>query len=172
MRYDLLLQSLVPGTPFDSDRVEALLEARGAKSHPSGGRAWQLDSGVVEFFPLREGGQWVATEVRIPLSDRTELVREALVRVGELAREAEVRFFDPQTGREISTREDGAVVEQYERTARYAADTMGVASAMSVEGGGESQGFQPTTKLAFGIMGFFGLLYLVMKWIDAQLRGG
>ncbi len=162
---------MVPGTPFDSDRVEALLEARGAKQLAGGGRAWQLDHGAVEFYPLREGGQWVATEVRIPLSDRTELVREVVSEVGELAREAQVRFFDPQLGRELSSRDDAVVVEQYQRTARYAGEMVGVASAMPTGEASEGQGFQPTTKFGLGLLFFFSLLYLAMKWIDAQLRG-
>ncbi|HYO70478.1 MAG TPA: hypothetical protein VEU33_30800 [Archangium sp.] len=86
MRYDLLLQSMVPGTPFDSARVEALLEARGAKAQPSGGRTWLLENGAVEVHPLREGGQWGATEVRVPLEHGTGLIREVVSKGAELAR--------------------------------------------------------------------------------------
>jgi hypothetical protein len=170
VRYDLLLQSLVPGTPFDSDRVEALLEARGAKQLPGGGRVWLLEEGSVELHPLRENGQWIATEVRVPLLDQTELVREVVRRVGELAKEAEVRFFDPQLGQELSPRSEGVVVDQYQRTARYAAEMGGVASAMPIDRG-EDSGFQPTTKMGFAVMGFFALLYFVMRWINGQLHG-
>ncbi|HZI06498.1 MAG TPA: hypothetical protein VEZ71_20885 [Archangium sp.] len=170
MRYDLLLQSMVPGTPFDSARVEALLEARGAKAQPSGARTWLLENGEVELHPLREGGQWVATEVRVPLSDRTELIREVVSKGAELAREAEVRFFDPQLGRELNTHEAGAVADQYERTARYAGEMLGLASAMPMPTP-EAEGFQPTTKLVFGAIGFFTLLYLLVDWINAQLGG-
>jgi hypothetical protein len=162
---------MVPGTPFDSARVEALLEARGAKTLPSGGRAWQLQHGAVELHPLREGGQWVATEVRIPLSDRTELIREAVIQVGEVAKEAEVRFFDPQLGRALSGRDEGVVAEQYERTARYAGETLGMVDAMPSSTGTENQGFQPTSKFFFGVIGFFVLLYLIMDWIGGQLAG-
>ncbi|MCY1080836.1 hypothetical protein [Archangium lansingense] len=170
MRYDLLLQSMVPGTPFDSDRVEALLEARGAKVLPSGGRTWLLAHGSVEFHPLREGGQWVATEVRVPLADRTELIREVVSKVAELAREAEVRFFDPQLGRELKVHDEGAVADQYERTARYAGEMLGLASAMPISTT-ESEGFQPTTKFLLGAIGLFTLLYLLVNWINSQLGG-
>ncbi|PTL77945.1 hypothetical protein [Vitiosangium sp. GDMCC 1.1324] len=170
MRYDLLLQSMVPGTPFDSDRVEALLETRGAKVQPGGGRAWLLENGSVEIHPLREGGQWVATEVRVPLMDRTELVREVVPKLAELAKEAGVRFFDPQLGRELSAHDDGMVADQYQRTAHYAGEMMGLASAMPISTT-ESEGFQPTTKIVFGVIGFFTLLYLLVDWINGQLGG-
>jgi len=85
VRYDLLLQSLTPGAPFDSARVESLLVARGAKAQPGGGLVWQLDSGTVEVHPLREGGQWIATEVRVPLVDRPDLLREVVVQGAALA---------------------------------------------------------------------------------------
>ncbi|WP_239013910.1 hypothetical protein [Archangium violaceum] len=170
VRYDLLLQSMVPGTPFDSARVQALLEARGAKVLPGGGHTWLLEHGSVEIHPLREGGQWVATEVRVPLSDRTELVREVVAKVAEVAKEAEVRFFDPQLGRELSSHSDGAVVDQYERTARYAAEMLGLASAMPISTT-EGEGFQPTTKFVLGALGFFTLLYLLVNWMGEQLGG-
>ncbi len=162
---------MVPGTPFDSARVEALLEARGAKVLPSGGRLWQLESGRVEVHPLREGGQWVATEVRVPLSDRTDLVREAVSQVTRLATEAEVRAFDPQLGRALSAMDEAAVAGQYERTARYASEMLGVAEAMPMPTQTESQGFQPTSRFFFGAIGFFVLLYLLMNWMSGQLGG-
>ena len=162
---------MVPGTPFDSARVDALLEARGAKALPSGGRTWQLENGVVELHPLREGGQWVATEVRVPLWDQTDLVREVVIEVSEVAKEAEVRVFDPQLGRALSGRDDGPVAEQYERAARYAGQTLGMVEALPSSTATESEGFQPTTKFVLGVLGFFVLLYLVMDWIGGNLRG-
>jgi len=161
---------MVPGTPFDSARVEALLEARGAKALPSGGRTWLLEHGRVEVHPLREGGQWVATEVRVPLSNRTELVREAVSKLAALAAEAGVRFFDPQLGRALGAHDDGVVAEQYERTARYAGEMLGVTEALPVSTT-ESEGFQPTTKLVFGALAVFTLLYLLVNWINEQLGG-
>ena len=126
----------------------------------------------MEFHALRENGQWIATEVRVPLLDSSELVREAVRKVGELAKEAEVRFFDPQLGQELSARSEGVVVDQYQRTARYAAEMGGLASAMPIDRDSDSGGFQPTTKMALGVMGFFALLYFVMRWINTQLHGG
>jgi len=172
VRYDLLLQSLTPGAPFDSARVESLLVARGAKARPDGGHVWQLESGDVEIHPLREGGQWIATEVRVPLSDRADLLREVLTKGLVLAAEAEVRFFDPQLGRELSRQAEDAVTEQYLRTARYASDTLGVSEAMPMPAATETEGFQPTTKLALGVLGFFVLLYLLVNWMGDQLAGG
>ena len=163
---------MTPGTPFDSGRVEALLLARGAKPQPGGGHAWQLEHGTVEVHPLREGGQWIATEVRVPLSERADLLREAVDKGVELAREAEARFFDPQLGREVSRRDDEAVAEQYLRTARYASDMLGVSDAMPLSVSTQSEGFQPTTKLVLGIVAFFVVLYFLVNWMGNQLSGG
>ena len=162
---------MMPGTPFDSARVEALLDARGATAQPGGGRLWQLQGGRVEVHPLREGGQWVATEVRVPLSDRTDLMREVVSQVTQLAREAEVRVFDPQLGRALSAMDEVPVADQYERTARYAGELLGVAEAMPVSTVTENQGFQPTSRFFFGVIGFFVLLYLLVNWMGSQLGG-
>jgi hypothetical protein len=171
VRYDLLLQSLAPGTPFDSGRVEALLLARGATPQPGGGHAWRLQHGTVEVHPLREGGQWVATEVRVPLSEQADLLREVLDQSVDLAREAQVRLFDPQLGRELNRRDDEGVAEQYLRTARYASDMLGVSDAMPLPSTTQSEGFQPTTKFVLGVVAFFVVLYLLVNWMLEQLGG-
>jgi len=171
VRYDLLLQSLEPGTPFDGARLDSLLEARGATVLPGGGRAWKLDNGTVELHPLREGGQWVATEVRVPLADHTELIREVVVQAADLASEAQARLFDPQLGRALSRSDESAVADQYERTARYAGEMLGLASAMPMPSA-EPQGFQPTTRFFVAVIGAFLLLYWVVNWLDSQLSGG
>jgi hypothetical protein len=162
---------MVPGTPFDGARLEALLVARGAKALPGGGHAWQLESGAVEVQPLREGGQWVATELRVPLSDRNELVREVVTQAAALAKEAELRLFDPQLGRELSAHDDQVVADQYQRTARYAGEMLGLASAMPMPSPTEGQGFQPTTRWVLIVLGFFLVLYLVVNWMSGQLNG-
>lgn len=161
---------MVPGMPFDCDRVDALLDARGAKALPGGGRSWLLEHGSVELHPLREGGQWIATEVRVPLLDHTELMRDVVAQVLDLAKQAEVRLFDPQLGREVTSPHDSSLMEQYQRTAHYASEMTGLASAMPISSG-EDAGFQPTTKMALGILGFFTLLYFVMRFIDGRLHG-
>ncbi|MBM7114337.1 hypothetical protein I3V78_12320 [Archangium primigenium] len=168
----MLLQSLVPGTPFDNARVEELLIARGAKALPSGGLLWRLNHGEVEVHPLREGGQWIATEIRVPLVDRTELVREVLVEGAALSEQAQVRFFDPQLGRELTRREDEAVADQYKRTVRYASDTLGMVDAMPLPTPQEKQGFEPTTRFFVGVIAFFVVLYLLVNWMGSQLEGG
>jgi hypothetical protein len=161
---------MVPGMPFDSARVESLLEARGAKAQPSGGWTWLLENGAVEVHPLREGGQWVATEVRIPLETQTGLIREVVSKGAALAQEAEVRLFDPQLGRELNRHDEGVVADQYERTARYAGEMLGQASAMPSDTS-TSEGFQPTTKFVLGAVAFFTLLYLLVNWMNTQLGG-
>ncbi|AKJ06324.1 Hypothetical protein AA314_07950 [Archangium gephyra] len=124
----------------------------------------------MEVHPLREGGQWVATEVRIPLESQTGLIREVVSKGAELAREAEVRLFDPQLGRELNSHDEGVVADQYERTARYAGEMLGLASAMPIDTS-TSEGFQPTTKFVLGAVAFFTLLYLLVNWMNTQLGG-
>jgi hypothetical protein len=162
---------MVPGAPFDGARLEALLVARGAKVLPGGGLAWELGHGSVEVHPLREGGQWIATEVRVPLSDRDALVRDAVSQTAALAKEAGVRFFDPQLGRELSTHDEQWVVEQYQRTARYAGEMLGLAEAMPMPSSTDSEGFQPTTRWVLALLVFFVVLYLVVNWMGGQLDG-
>ncbi len=76
---------MVPGTPYDSARVDALLTERGAAARPDGVRVWRLKHGDVEVGELREGGQLVATELRVPLSDKMDLVREVVEEGATLA---------------------------------------------------------------------------------------
>src|SRR5690606_8228753 len=70
VRYELLWQSSVPGTPFPIEAVEAALLERGATPREEGGLKWVLKTAAVEVGPVREGGVQVATELRLHLSDR------------------------------------------------------------------------------------------------------
>jgi len=119
MRYELLLQPRAAGEPFDEARVASLLVERGAT----------LD-GQVELGPVEEAGRRVATEVRIPLGERVELLREALLRCADVASAAEAALVDPQLGRAITAADVEAVAQQYLRTARYAGEMRGVSEAL------------------------------------------
>ncbi|XXF76424.1 hypothetical protein P2318_25700 [Myxococcaceae bacterium GXIMD 01537] len=164
---------MVPGTPYDSARVDALLAERGVSGTPDGGRTWRLKNGEISVGAVREGGQVVATELRVPLSDRTELIREVVTEAAALAQSAEVRLVDPQLSRNISASDDGNIAEQYVRTARYAGEMMGVSEAMgaSFPDPTAQEGFRPTTKVVLGILGFFLLLYLLSNSLVGQLGG-
>lgn len=163
---------MVPGAPYDAARVDALLSERGVLARPDGGRTWRLKSGDVDVGVLREGGQVVATELRVMLSERTELMREAVTEAAALAGQAEVRLVDPQLGRALSASDAETVAEQYLRTARYAGEMMGLTEAVAASFPDPSpSGFRPTTKVVLGILVFFFLLYMLSSTLVDQLGG-
>lgn len=170
VRYELLLQSMVPGTPYDNARVDVLLSERGALTRPNGQRVWVLQSGEVELRELRENGQIVATELRVPLSDRTELVREVVEEGAALAAAAEVRLVDPQLGRPLSANDGSAVADQFIRTARYAGEMIGVSEAVAASYAAPSEGLPSAYKIV-AIMGGLILLYLMANAFLDNLGG-
>lgn len=163
---------MVPGAPYDAARVDALLLERGVAERPDGGRTWRLKSGELDVGVLREGGQVVATELRVTLSERTELMREVVTEAAALAAQAEVRLVDPQLGRGLSAADAETVAEQYLRTARYAGEMMGLTEAVAASFPDPTpSGFRPTTKVVLGLLAFFFLLYLLSNSLTSQLGG-
>jgi hypothetical protein len=141
-------------------------------ARPDGGRTWRLKSGELEVGVLREGGQVVATELRVMLSERSELMREVVTEAAALAAQAEVRLVDPQLGRALSATDADTVAEQYLRTARYAGEMMGLTEAVAASFPDPNpSGFRPTTKVVLGILVFFFLLYLLSSSLVDQLGG-
>jgi hypothetical protein len=171
VRYELLLQTMVPGTPYDGARVDALLAERGVRARTDGTRVWPLKAGEVELGELRENGLLVATELRVPLSEKTELVRETVGEALMLAALAEVRLVDPQLGRPVSLQDDGTVAEQFLRTARYAGEMLGLPEAVGARYEAPSEGMQAGTKVLLALAGAFAFLYLVASFLLGKLRG-
>ncbi|WP_232293170.1 hypothetical protein [Stigmatella aurantiaca] len=167
----MLLQTLVPGTPYDGPRVDALLRERGVTARPDGTRVWHLKAGEVELGELRENGQLVATELRVPLSEKTELVREVVGEALMLAALAEVRLVDPQLGRPVSIQEDGAVADQFLRTARYAGEMLGLPEAVAARYEAPPDGMQAGTKVLLALIAALLSLYFVVSFLLDQLRG-
>jgi hypothetical protein len=164
VRYELLLQSADPAVPYTPAPVEALLAKRGIARRPDGVWRWQLKSGDVELGEVFEGGQQVATEVRIPLRGTLDLLHEALGECAEIAREAKVRLFDPQLMRLVGATDEGAVGDQYLRTARYAGEMMGDSGALEASiPPPDDRLLTPGAKVLLGLMGLFFLLYMVCQ---------
>lgn len=113
----------------------------------------------MEVGELREGGQLLATELRIPLSDKTEFVREVVEEGASLAAAAEVRLVDPQLGRALTASDGGAVADQYLRTARYAGEMMGVSEAVAASYAPSPEGIPAGLKVLALIAGGLFLLY-------------
>lgn len=163
MRYDLLLQTGQAGVPVDLAKVDAALSRRRLDVRADGVRLWHLQSGEVEVRPLIEGGVPLATELRVPLSDRLELIREAVVEGAALAREVELKLYDPQLSRTLGAQDEGLVADQFLRTAKYAGEMMGVPEAIGASFPPPEQGLKTGTKVLLGIAGFFVVLYLLVE---------
>lgn len=167
MRYELLLQAQDPSTPFDPGPVEAALSARGLTGEPSGSRTWRLKNGEVEVRPLADGGRQVGLEVRVPLSEKLELIREAVVEGAAVAGEAKARLIDPQLGKEIAAKDEGLVADQYLRTAKYAGEMMGVPEAIYASiPPADDRLLKPGVKMVLAIV---GVVLLLLFLIDRVL---
>jgi hypothetical protein len=163
VRYELLLQTADPGTPYAAERVKERFVARGLAFAEDGSAKWNLKAGVIEVRPLKEGGVVVATELRVPLSDKTDLMRELLSEASTVAEEAKVRLFDPQLTRGVSIKDDGAVSDQFFRTAKYAGEMLGVSEAIGASFAPPETGLKPGTKVLLGMVGVIVLLYFIAE---------
>lgn len=162
MRYELLLQPPEPQAPYDPAAVDGALEQRGATRRPDGVRVWRLPAGELEAAVLSEGGRPVATELRIPLSGNLDLPRAALLAAAELAEQVGLRVVDPQLARAVTARDEGAVADQYLRTAQYAGRYAGVSDAVLASFTPEAEGLKPGTKVLLAVLGLAALGWLLL----------
>lgn len=165
MRYELLVQPKEPGTPWDPANFDKLLHDRGAFANPDGTRTWRLKAGDVQVRLLIEGGKPIATELRVELSDKLELIRELVVEGVAVAAQADARLVDPQLSKTLIANDEGLVADQYLRTAQYAGQYAGVSSAVLASYGSPEQdsGMKPGTKVLLAIVGFFVAMYLLVE---------
>jgi hypothetical protein len=161
VRYELLLQSSEPGAPYAEDRVRARLEARGLTFAADGAASWELKAGRADVRPLREGGLLIATEIGVPLTEKPDLMRQVLAEACAVAEEAQVRVLDPQLARAVSIKDDGAVSDQYLRTAKYAGEMLGVSEALGASFVPAQTGLKPGTKVVLVMAGLCVLLYFI-----------
>ncbi|WP_244227805.1 hypothetical protein [Corallococcus aberystwythensis] len=163
-------------------RVEALLAARPGTVRPDGVREWDLGVGVVEVLPLRDGKKVVGMELRVPLEDREELIREALTEAAGLAHKARLRLFDPQLGEVLEGADTERVVEQYLRTEHYRRTakpmeiTPGLEEAMDRAERANMRGLpsEPmslSTRMVLFAVGGFTILFFVMRFLTEKLNG-
>lgn len=167
VRYDLLIQSPDPQTPYDHEAVEKVLATKQLKVNADGSRLWQLKAGDIEIRPLSEGGKIIATELRVPLSDKLELIREVVLEGVSVASEAKQRLFDPQLSRALTPADDSAVADQFFRTAKYAGEMLGVSSAIGASFAPPKQGMSAGTKVLLGLIALAILVY----FLTSQLMG-
>jgi len=181
VRYELLLQSAVPGAPYDPDAAAAVLVARGATLEPNGALCWKVAGERVDVRSLKEGGQVVATEVLIPLGGDGVFVKEVLEQGLAVAAEAGCHLFDPQLMRALTPADAEPVALQYARTAKYAAEMAGASDvlgsagyagsdALSAGGYGATGGMSGQAKLFLAIAVLVAL-YLVVSGLGSALSG-
>ena len=165
VRYELLIQAKEPGTPWDATVLDKLLHDRGAFANPDGSRTWRLKEGDVQVRALIEGGKPIATELRIELTDRLELIRQVVIDGAALAEASGGRLVDPQLAKTLSASDEGLVADQYFRTAQYAGQYAGVSTAV-LAGYGQvdsEPGMKSGTKVLLSIIGFLLALYLISQ---------
>lgn len=158
MRYELLLQPVGRDQAFDAAAAERAMDARGARV-----------DGQVEVAPLVESGKTVALMLRVPLGERTEGIGEILRAALEVARACSLQVVDPQLSRAVSESDEGALIEQFLRTARYAGEMMGLPEAIGASFAPEPTGLGPGTKVLLGLISLAVLLYLAVDEISARL---
>ena len=180
MRYEFLMQPGEPGTPYDPDVISAVLVRRGATVEPDGSLRWKVAGESVEVRPLKEGGQVIATEVRVPLAGDAVFVKAALEEALSVAAEAQCRLFDPQLMRALTPADAEPVALQYARTAKYAAEMVGASEVLGSAayggggypsiGSGSTGGMSGQAKLFLAIAAFIAL-YLVVSGLSNTLSG-
>lgn len=127
--YDLLLQPVSREAPFDPAPVQAALKTRGAIDRPDGALVWRFPVGEVVALVLREAGAVVGVELRVPFSDRTELLTQVLAASVDVAKELSLQLIDPQLGRTVVELDGASVSESFLRISRYAGQYYGLGDA-------------------------------------------
>lgn len=154
--YDLLLQPPV-GAPFEPDPVQTRLKSLGATTRGDGALLWRFAAGEVVVLPFREALQVRGLELKVPFSERTDLLGEALSAVLELAKAEGLRVIDPQLGRTVLEGDLGAMADEFLRISRYAGQYHGLGDALPMLiGPSQDEGLSPATKgllalLVFGV---------------------
>jgi len=139
MKYELIYQASEAGQPFDPAAVEQQLAARGAAQRPDGAWVWKLPPGEVELFRVLENGACVGVDLKVPLTEKTELVRAAVSEGALLAVAAGVRLVDPHLNKTLGPLDGELVADEYLRTARYAGEYLGVPEAVHASFDGSRQ---------------------------------
>lgn len=153
--YDLVIQA-EPGASFDPAPVEAAIRARGGLTRGDGALVWRFPVGEVVTLPLREAGVVTGLELKIPFSDRLELVTAALPAAVEVARTLNLRVVDPHLARTVLEPDLGAVSDEFLRIARYAGQYYGLGDALPMAGSGPSaeEGLSPVVKALLALLVF------------------
>lgn len=168
MKYELIYQAQEAGQPFDPAAVEARLLERGAVKRPDGTWVWKLPPGEVELCRVQEGGACVGVDLKVPLTEKTELVRAAVAEGALLAVAAGVRLVDAHLNRPLGPMDGELVADEYLRTARYAGEYLGVAEAVhaSFDGSRQEASSAVSGKLLLAVAVFVVAMYVAWRVVS------
>ncbi len=114
---------------------------------------------------LQENGVTVATELKVPLSDKASFASSsgprAVTTSYQRSRRSARSFALSKT---VTLADEALIAEQYFRTAQYAGQYGGVSEAVIAGyGANEPEGLKTGTKVLLGIVAFFFVLWLVFE---------
>jgi hypothetical protein len=165
MHYDLLMQSMTVGVAYDPAPAEAAFDAKGAVLLPDGTRRFRLNGGDVSVQRLVEGGAVVATEVRVPISDKADLVRETLIEVVGIAQGLGLKVVDPQLTRSVLLNDEAAVADRFLQNADFAGRYSGVSAAVPANFGDQDPALKPGTRMFLVIGAVAFVLWMIVSSI-------
>lgn len=165
MRYELLFQPKVAGATYSDEGVTRSLGEKGVVPGAYGVGEWKLSHGVVEVGPVKENGVTIATVVRVPFSDKAELVREVLRDALAIAQANDVQLVDPQLQSGLSLASENNVADSFLRGAAYAGQYVGISEAVGVAfATTEDEGMPLSTKLLLGFVVFVAAILATLRF--------
>jgi len=168
--YDFIWQPILGGLAFDRGQFETALRSLGATQRDHRTWDWKLSKGETVITALNDAGAVVGFDVRVPLSDRPDLLLEVLEKASAFAAISTLQFVDPQLGRSVTERDGAAVEESYERVARYAGAYVGVPAATTAAwANAEQTGLTTPTKVALAVLVFLAAMYFAYQMVTPEL---
>jgi hypothetical protein len=151
---------------LDLDAVEQALTARALPRRPDGVWVVTLAAKELELSVMKENGVPIALQLRVPLSDQTRVIDEAVKWALELAPELRLRLLDPQLNSVLTT-VTSSVADEFLRQARYAGEFVGVGDAVGATTlAHQQEGITSTTRLTLAVLVFAVVAYLTMVAIN------
>ncbi len=146
--------------------IEQRLAARALSRRPDGVWPVTLAFRELELSVIRENGTPVALQLRVPLSDQTTVIDEAVKWALDLAAELQLRLLDPQLNSVLTT-VSSSVGDEFLRQARYAGEYVGLGEAVGATTlARQQEGMTATTRLALAVAVFAVVAYLTMSFIN------
>lgn len=130
--YDLVFQSKTVGEAIALPPLVEALTSRGATLSAEGQGVWKPMRGEITFSLVKENGQLIGFDVRVPFHDSSELIELVAKAMLEISEAQNLRVMDPQRTDTVSLAGLGGLVDEYLRLARYAGEYGGVSEALGL----------------------------------------